>query len=689
MKNRFTQLESLFISVIGLIITLTFFYLTIKIIPIKIFDPTSYVSVTASAILILGIAIIVLYIFLFFKSKNVNSLTDQIKIFLNSHVYIYFIAAGISSGIFWLAQSGTPLPPGALIGDVGNYLQDAIKYQETENLVYDYPPGLIFLLASFGSVLDLSVVEVSKLVYLLFGLVTPIILVIIYRKILPNYLVGSFLLLSQAGIFYIWKYSALVISVGIILMLIKDLLKSQSDVDAEPSKNFVKFVFTGSLFGLAQLVYFGYVWWLIPGIIFLTLLITLILDHRFRLLNLFDFYLGFALIFSGYIAARLGLDLIILLTIVVFGILLRIIGIFIKSNIIEFITKVLGGSTIFAWLYLLITTNINDSYVYEEALSNPGIIVFSGGLLGVFFIVALAALSIYVLKHSELNSWVFSIIVLAISPFFMGMLAASRFQITGLVELWPRYREVSEFIFFNLFLILVLLALDKFLESAQHNTYHNFNYGVLAIIVSLPIIIFSLGNISNEFYKQLPKEGRFSGYSYDACLDQVESKKTSGFFIDRPTLGREVMTACHKLLGKDYIIAPSYQWGFHPIEIFSQDNFWSWSYLETSSIYFVNQSPKSKVVALEFGLKKAPCLDNLVVSLVYKNEVMERFVLNGEEEIAINLDLESKLFEPQYLNLETNAKPCTVPGDEREILLQVLNLQDSDHYLSRLEYFDQ
>lgn len=688
MKINFKVRENIKLLILGFFLPLVFFYITVRIIPISIFNEESYVSVTASALMILSIVLLIFYVFSFVRYRQSDDLRNQIKIFFSLHTYFYLIAAGVSSGIFWLAQSKTPIPPGALIGDVGNYLQDAIKYQQSGNLVYDYPPGLIFLLGNLSSTLNLSVVEVSKLVYLLFGLVTPVVLVIIYRKILPAYLVGTFLLLTQAGIFYIWKYSALVLTVGLIFLLIKEIINDLTPSGIKPIDSFRKFMVIGGTFGLVQFLYFGYVWWLIPGIIFLTTILILNKNFRPTLLNLFDFYLGFSLTFSGYISDRVGIDLKLFVFGVIAIVIIRILSIYVKSKYLILFFKSIGGFSIVAWSYLIISTNINDTYIYDEALSNPGFSILPNNLFSVLFLFIFFGLFLYISKKYEINYWAFSVIALAISPIFIGLWAASRFQVTGLVELWPRYREVSELILFSFIIIIVLFTIDKFLESGENYSTNNINASLIAIILSSLIVIYGLGNISSEYFQQLPKEGRFSGYSYEACEDQVETKKTSGVFLDKPILGQQVMQACYKLLGEEYIVAPSYQWGFHPIEIFDSDDFWSWSYLQNSSIYFVNQSPESKTVALEFELKKAPCVDDLIVRFVHQGQILDSIVLNGTQAIKISLNLEAEFYEPQFLNLESSKKACTVTGDDRDLLLQVSNLQDAERKFSRLDYFD-
>lgn len=688
MKINSKARENIKLLILGFFLPFVFFFITVRIIPISIFNEESYVSVTASALMILSIVLLIFYVFSFVRYRQSDDLRNQIKIFFSIHTYFYLIAAGVASGIFWLAQSKTPIPPGALIGDVGNYLQDAINYQQSGNLVYDYPPGLIFLLGNLSSILNLSVVEVSKLVYLLFGLVTPVVLVIIYRKILPAYFVGTFLLFSQAGVFYIWKYSALVLTVGLIFLLIKEIINDLTPTDTKPIASFGKFMVIGGVFGLVQFLYFGYVWWLIPGIIFLTTIISLNKNFRPTLLNLFDFYLGFSLTFSGYISDRVSIDLKLFVIGVIAIVIIRVLSIYVKSKYLVLFFKSIGGFSIVAWSYLIISTDINDIYIYDEALSNPGFSILPNSLFSVLFLFIFSGLFLYISKKYEINYWAFSVMILIVSPILMGLWAASRFQVTGLVELWPRYREVSELILFSFIIIVILLMIDKFLESDENYFNDNINASISAIILSSLIIIYSLGNISNEFFKQLPKESRFSGYSYAACENQVETKKTSGFFLDRPELGRQVMLACKKLLGEGYLIAPSYQWGFHPIEIENVDSFWGWSYLQTSSIYFVNQSSDQENVTLEFELKRAPCIESAVVSFIHRDQLINRILLNGNNKVAISINLATKPFEPNILNLTTNSKPCKVPGDDREILLQVLNLQDPTNQLSRLRFFD-
>ncbi len=140
-------------------------FMAVRLIPITLFDEKSYVSVVASALLFLFvISFLSVAVILIIKKNKSNH--EIYKNLLSTSWILYLTSSGLAVAIFVLAQSGTPFPPGALLGDMGNYLLFALGYQESGSLNYGYPPGISWLMITFSEIFDASPVAVFKHVYI-------------------------------------------------------------------------------------------------------------------------------------------------------------------------------------------------------------------------------------------------------------------------------------------------------------------------------------------------------------------------------------------------------------------------------------------------------------------------------------------------------------------------------------------
>ncbi len=434
------------------------------------------------------------------------------------------------------------------------------------------------------------------------------------------------------------------------------------------------------------MLYFGYIFWLIPAIIILILVCIFDKKRSAYLDSIFTIHLGFTLALSGLISYRLDINQTLIISIVVLTVIFKIYALwFRKINLIKH-SSYLGALTVVPWIYILFDTSFGDTYFEESALTSPGLEIFPNNIFSVL-IIFIIFLSLIILKIQEIYIKILLVIVVFItSATLLGLYFASRMQVTNLVELWPRYKSTALTFVTLLTFLAILLIVDKALED-QANLLSPKHFITVLIFTVFLLLIYVIGHSSKTYTSYLPAGENSSAVSYKSCDNLVENKKLSGFLIERPEWGRQIIEACKGLLKESYVIAPSYQWGFHPIEIEDANKFWSWSYLEIATIFAVRQSSKEEQLQISFQLAKAACLDQVTVKIKNKGKTVKTVNLNTNDPVDVLIAVKADLYSPETIELWTDKQPCKIVGDERDLLIQVIDLQDISNPISRYKYF--
>ena len=295
-RLRNTAIEFLWLTLLPLSIALLLYY----ILPISNFEPISIVSVTASINLIIW-AFILFQIFctiICFYLRN-------LKFILNFNLYLTWIyVLAIKLLIDVLSLKGTPLPKSDIRGDLLNIVKLAQIAETNYWSGPGYPPLWPSLIGNIARVFSVHVLALFKPIEVLLILLSPFLIYLSWRLVLKKWI--ALVVTIQLMLIYSFDYKSLALNLLIpvvIFVIKKTYLQGETNLRIRLMQ-----VFYGILIGTISLLYFGYIYWLIP--LMITLIISsLFSSNKFRLLELIGyFYLGLGLSLGPLISQIIKID---------------------------------------------------------------------------------------------------------------------------------------------------------------------------------------------------------------------------------------------------------------------------------------------------------------------------------------------------------------------------------------------
>jgi hypothetical protein len=327
-------------------------YILYSIIPINNFEPLSVVSVTSSVNLLIWIGIIIQILVSIYLFKNRN--LDQL---LNFNLYISLIYITTTKLLIeGLALKGTPLPDSDIRGDLLAIVQLAQNAEKNLWSGSGYPPVWPTLIGNIARIFDLHVLAIFKPAELILLVVAPFLIFKIWKLILKPWMALTITIFQTLITSFNYKNLVLNILIPFIIFVIISAV-NQTNINI---KIRLKYLIYGFFIGLISLMYFGYLYWLTPFLILLTVL-SFFSKNRSLLVELqLLVFLGIALAIIPIIYPLTKLNmwnlyLVILITILFLITNSRLIG----RNLIN-----LGGNIliIFVLLIILFDYRANDEW---------------------------------------------------------------------------------------------------------------------------------------------------------------------------------------------------------------------------------------------------------------------------------------------------------------------------------------
>ena len=452
--NNSYKLHALVISSI-LFIPTTVAFLLYRVIPIQNVNALSIVSVTASINAIIWfIVIIQIFINYFLSRKYPFTLIINLNLF---SIFLSVIMVRILTKA--LSLKGTPLPGGDIRGDL---LVIVRLSKIAENEFWsggNYPPLWPSLIGNAARILDVQGLSIIKPAEFIVLMLSPIFVFYTWRLIIGSWMALIVSIYLFLGFNFDYKGLALNLVIPFfILFIIK--------ISSLSSKKYFNFFYLGIAFGITSLIYYGYLYWLIPMLIVL-MLMAFMSPRRLDIFKPQTFlFIGIGVGLWPVISDRIALSNLTFFTVVT----ILLIAIYLTQNYKKIHTILLYGINAGLLLGLLgsfFVLRQEDTWVEGGVeRNNPtinSILNLEGINLLLFF---LLLCGVYYLIKSEHNMvLVSSLAGIYLSATIFMYFIASQMQVTLRVDLWPRAKEVQGYSLGLLFLIIFLFVINNLIKE--------------------------------------------------------------------------------------------------------------------------------------------------------------------------------------------------------------------------------
>ncbi len=482
-----------------------------------------------------------IYVYYTFKIKFTSII--EVLFYIGITLNIAFVGAASR-----LSLSKTPLPPGAITGDNHDLLMGMVRAEESGWSGNSYPPVWLSLVGNIARFSGNTVLEIWKPVYLLSLIVFPVLVLLAWRQVFNPLVAAAFTFFFSMGAID-WKSLAFFVFIAMTVAIVYEIAITQEGQFKFNRKNF----FLGVVLGISALTYSGYLWWSLLALLFLILGLWFSKIREERLIGVFDATLGFALIFGpSQVSARFGVNGWFVIALLLAFILIRIMTQ--NNNFIVGVFAFLAGLAIPASIIiLLVTTVISDSWFYPELEENPipniGLGFNVNGLL-IIFIIGVGI----ILSFGEILNRIILLTSLAIflSAALMMFWFASRMEVTGLVELFPRASQNFSFSWslINFIAITALLSSRYFarLKEAIWPTNLIFiNNVFLVLLLLFPLLAIHARALSTSQEGLFPRPENGAWYAYQACDNPNENGMLAEIFRDQPFIQEFLRENCPKV----------------------------------------------------------------------------------------------------------------------------------------------
>ena len=506
-----------------------------KVIPIRNVEPLSIVSVAASINLIIWIFIILQILFTYPLLMKYSKITVvQINL-----VIILIYVSSLKILIKALSLKGTPLPGSDIRGDLLNIVKLA-EIAKSDfwsggiNPVFSnggYPPIWPTIIGNVARVLDTHVLTIFKPAEFILLAASPIFVLYLWRLVLDTWM-ALVVTINQSLVFnFDYKTLTLNLLIPLLIYIVLQLKDSSHN-------SYFKY---GVFFGLISLSYFGYIYWLIPFMILIPLLL-LTLQNKEKNFSLHTFvYLGLGVGLGPVIYFRL-IDNILIYYVALLAafILLNLLRNFkfLYIATLAIINVGIFSGLLMSFLFFRTADTWSEGGVDKNDPTGGPLISLSDINLFLFLLLLIATL--FVTRSSRGTTVTIVLAGVYLSSTIFMYFIASQMQVTYRVDLWPRAREVQSYALNLIFLVIFLYFINhllkehnfkRILELNSKNLFYMFSF-VLLILGSY--LVSTLGSLS---YRSMPFHAFGpSWFAHQGCANPHEDPMLSKVFEQRPDI---------------------------------------------------------------------------------------------------------------------------------------------------------
>jgi len=518
-----------------------------RIIPIQNVEPTSIVSATSAINAILWTLIVTQVIINYPLIRNYSlNLVLQINL-----LFILIYVSAIKILIKALSLKGTPLPGSDIRGDLLNIVNLA-KIAQSQywsggpNPIFPdggYPPVWPSLIGNIAGLLDRHVLSIFKPAEFLLLLISPVIVLYIWRLILENWM--ALVVATSQTLIYDFSYKTITLNV-LIPALIFIVLKIK---DSSPNKVLIYGIFLG----VVSMTYFGYIYWLIPLMLTIIPLILFSKDRE-KYINLHThLYLGLGIGLGPVIYFRVTSEIAFYYFILFVGYLL----LFLFKNNKSILRIILSFTTLgmfIGLLWALFYFRTLDSWIYDDidkkdptvdsiiSLNGMSIFIFLAIIIGLYFII----------EQKNQISTLFMLVGIYISSSIFMYFIASQMQITGRVDLWPRALEVQYISLTLIYLLLFLFILDKFHKEKLINKFFEPNSRNYFYLTSFGLFIlgsFLVSSLGSHAHASMPYHAfNAAWFAHQGCSNPHEDPMLAKVFESNPDIQEFLRENCSSVV---------------------------------------------------------------------------------------------------------------------------------------------
>lgn len=547
MKYTKNYLLDLFQIFLLLFVPLFISLIAYRIIPIENVEPTSIVSATSAINAILWTLIVTQVIINYPLIRNYSlNLVLQINL-----LFILIYVSAVKILIKALSLKGTPLPGSDIRGDLLNIVNLAKIAQRQywsggPNFIFPeggYPPVWPSLIGNIAGLLDRHVLSIFKPAEFLLLLISPVIVLYIWRLILENWM--ALVVATSQTLIYDFSYKTITLNVlipGLIFIVLK--IK-----DSSPNKVFIYGIFLG----VVSMTYFGYIYWLIPLMLTIIPLILFSKDRE-KYFNLHThLYLGLGIGLGPVIYFRVTSEIAFYYFILFVVYLL----LFLFKNNKSILRIILSFTTLgmfLGLLWALFYFRTLDSWIYDDidkkdptvdsiiSLNGMGIFIFLAIIIGLYFII----------EQKNQISTLFMLVGIYISSSIFMYFIASQMQITGRVDLWPRSLEVQQISLTLIYLLLFLFIFDKFHKEKLINKFFEPNSRNYFYLTSFGLFIlgsFLVSSLGSHAHASMPYHAfNAAWFAHQGCSNPHEDPMLAKVFESNPDIQEFLRENCSSVV---------------------------------------------------------------------------------------------------------------------------------------------
>jgi hypothetical protein len=507
------------------------FFLYHKI-PIQNLNPLSIVSVTATINLILWI-LIALQVILNYPLIRKFSLKFivEINLFL---LLIYVITFKILSKA--LSLKGTPLPGSDIRGDllaIVNMAKIAERQYWSDS---SYPPLWPTIIGNLARTLDVHVLSLFKPAEFVVLIIAPILVLFVWRLILKPWMALVIAINQTLNFSFDYKTLTLNLFIPILIFIIIEIKKGVEN-------SFLKFFVLGFLIGIILLMYFGYLYWLIPFLLLSILLIIFSKNRKKYIQRHTNLYLGLSAGLGPVVLVHLrSLESIYFyyLTLAV----ITIISFILQKN--KLLRK-LFDSVITLGIFLglsaaLLWLRAKDTWVeggIEKDDPTVKSIISLSGVNLLLFLIIVVGFYLIVMNTIDLTP-IFSLIGFYVSSTIFMYLIAGQMQITSRVDLWPRALEVQRYTLNLVFLLIFIFVVEVLLKRYDLRSFINLNNQNIFYLISFILFIsgsYLVSSLGSSTHSSMPYHA-FTGawFAHQGCTNPHEDPMLSKVFEYNPDI---------------------------------------------------------------------------------------------------------------------------------------------------------
>jgi hypothetical protein len=515
-------------TLISLPVAIAYFFY--QVIPIQNGNPLSIVSVTATINLILWTLIILQVILNYPLIKKFSlKIIVEINLFL---ILIYVITFKIL--IKALSLKGTPLPGSDIRGD----LLEIVNWAKVAERQYwsggTYPPLWPTLIGNIARIFEVPVLSVFKPAEFVVLIITPILVLFAWRLTLKPWM--ALIITINQTLLFSFDYKTLTLNL-LIPVIIFIIIEVKKDV----KNSFFKFFILGFLTGIISLMYFGYLYWLIPFLMVSILIMTFSKNREKYFERNTNLYLG--------LGAGLGPVVYFRIVENIYLFYLTLFAVCLLSLLFQkyYFLKNLFHSVVTLGIFLGLTVALlwfraGDTWVEGGIEKNDptvkSIINLSGVNL-ILFLLIIVGLYFIILNKKDLSS-VFSLVGLYVSATIFMYLIASQMQVTLRVDLWPRALEVQGYSLNLVILIIFLFVIELIVTRYNLRSYLDFNNQNIFYLISFILFLsasYLVSSLGSSAHSSMPYHS-FTGawFAHQGCTNPHEDPMLSKVFEYNPDI---------------------------------------------------------------------------------------------------------------------------------------------------------